>query len=519
MFRKSKGVAWLCLPLLFTTQSCSSHFEFQQKALSQCIEIDSPDLVPVERYRWDHANSLAPDWRHVMATPAVGDLDGDRNPEIVFTAYSATAPGTYTGQGALRVIRGADGKEKFSVLDPDYSPIGATTPLLIDIDQDGKSEIVYMHYSLQRVIALNYDGQPRWTFTLPQQLRSCYGGLSGADLNGDGESEIIVENVILRENGSRDSVSATLLSGPYQGTSCTAFAMSLDPSRPNEMQIINGSGVYAPNGDRVWAFPQGVSATNKFFLAAADVRQDIEGVEVVGVDGGFMTLYNGLTGDVIWHIQTPSDPGRYNGLPGAGGPPNISDFDGDGKPDIGVANAVFYSVFDSRGQLKWSQPNHDYSSNVTGSSVFDFNGDGVAEVLYADEANLRIFNGPTGTTLATIPNPSHTLLENPVVADVDNDGHADLVVPANNAYNPLTDMGEEGRKINAIGSGIRVFKAQSETAWVKTRSVWNQYAYFVTNVTENLTATNATPTAAGQIQKIFRQNVLNQFEPQCERRR
>jgi hypothetical protein len=229
-----------------------------------------------------------------------------------------------------------------------------------------------------------------------------------------------------------------------------------------------------------------------------------------------LTLHNGLSGQIIWQISTPSDPARYNGLTGAGGPPNISDFDGDGKPDIGVANAVFYAVFDGRGQMKWSQPNHDFSSNVTGSSVFDFNGDGIAEVLYADEGYLRIFNGPTGTTLATIRNPSHTLLENPVIADVDNDGHADLVIVANNAHNAVADLGEEGQRIQDVGSGVRVFKAQSETAWVQTRSLWNQYAYFVSNVSDRLMATSKTPTEPGFTQRIFRQNVLNQFDTLCE---
>ena len=34
---------------------------------------------------------------------------------------------------------------------------------------------------------------------------------------------------------------------------------------------------------------------------------------------------------------------------------------------------------------------------MTGSSVFDFEGDGAAEVVYADEETLWIFDGATGT--------------------------------------------------------------------------------------------------------------------------
>ncbi|MEQ1877416.1 MAG: VCBS repeat-containing protein, partial [Bdellovibrionia bacterium] len=239
-------ITWFCLlSLLLTAQSCSSHFEFSSRTLPQCVEIDSPALTPVERYRWDHSKSLASEWRQVMSTPAVGDLDGDHKPEIVFTSYngnSATVPATYGGQGALRIIHGANGAEKFSIIDPALSPIGSTTPLLIDIDQDGKSEIVYMHYSLQRVIALNFNGILRWQFTLPEALRSCYGGLSAADLDRDGKAEIIVENLFLKENDTRDGVTATTITPSYAGTSCTAFAMSLDPANPQQMHIINGTG-------------------------------------------------------------------------------------------------------------------------------------------------------------------------------------------------------------------------------------------------------------------------------------
>jgi hypothetical protein len=33
-----------------------------------------------------------------------------------------------------------------------------------------------------------------------------------------------------------------------------------------------------------------------------------------------------------------------------------------------------------------------------GSSVFDFNGDGKAEVVYSDEYHLWMYDGSTGTT-------------------------------------------------------------------------------------------------------------------------
>jgi hypothetical protein len=57
------------------------------------------------------------------------------------------------------------------------------------------------------------------------------------------------------------------------------------------------------------------------------------------------------------------------------GPPTIADYDGDGAPEVGVAGGAAYVVFDGDGALLWQMPTQDLSSSVTGSSVFDFNGD------------------------------------------------------------------------------------------------------------------------------------------------
>src|SRR6185503_13517821 len=77
-----------------------------------------------------------------------------------------------------------------------------------------------------------------------------------------------------------------------------------------------------------------------------------------------------------------------------GGPPTVADFDGDGAPDVGATGAVGYVVFSGArmmnaaipdsGLVLWFKTTHDCSSAVTGSSVFDFNGDGKAEVIYSD---------------------------------------------------------------------------------------------------------------------------------------
>ena len=137
----------------------------------------------------------------------------------------------------------------------------------------------------------------------------------------------------------------------------------------------------------------------------------------------------GQDGSTLW------GPHAVPGGGGNSGPPTIADFDGDTLAEIGTAGGHNMVVFDPDGPepVLWQQPTKDTSSAVTGSTVFDFEGDGKAEVVYSDELQLRIYEGNTGKVLFSHCNTSGTLCEYPVIVDVDNDTHAEIVV-ANNNY-------------------------------------------------------------------------------------
>jgi hypothetical protein len=183
--------------------------------------------------------------------------------------------------------------------------------------------------------------------------------------------------------------------------------------------------------------------------------------EIVLVSNSFVRLLDSDLSE-IWNNSIPGG--------GAGGPPTIADFDGDGDPEVGVAGANRYAVFETDGTLKWSTVTQDGSSNRTGSSVFDFEGDGSAEVIYGDETTLRVYRGSDGSTLFETPKSSCTWHEYPLVADVDGDDNAEIVAVANNNCG----FGPE--------RGIFVFGAGPDDNWVKTRRIWNQHTYHITNV-------------------------------------
>jgi hypothetical protein len=183
----------------------------------------------------------------------------------------------------------------------------------------------------------------------------------------------------------------------------------------------------------------------------------------------YMLNHDGTDAEV-WspptHAPVPI-PGR-----GQGGAPTIADVDGDGVPEIGVAGAVYFTMFNRDGTVRWRSAISDRSSSSTGSTVFDFDGDGSVEVAYRDEQFLRVYRGSDGVLLAKVPIASSTWSEMPVVADVDNDGRADLVVVGD----PF--IGNTGL------TGVHVFQDVANQ-WTRTRRIWNQHSYHVTNVDED----------------------------------
>jgi hypothetical protein len=201
-------------------------------------------------------------------------------------------------------------------------------------------------------------------------------------------------------------------------------------------------------------------------------------------------------------VACDADPGLRTqpiAIPGQasnnrGGPPTIGDFDGDGRPEIGVAGGYSYSVYDlarsgeaipddvpapAAGALfvRWSQETHDLSSNATGSSVFDFQGDGAAEVVYADECYMRVYTGTDGATQLEIPNTTGTIHEYPIVVDADGDGNSEILVVAN-------DTGATGNCGPDVPARRGLFLyGDANDEWVPTRKVWTQHAYHVSNAT------------------------------------
>lgn len=137
----------------------------------------------------------------------------------------------------------------------------------------------------------------------------------------------------------------------------------------------------------------------------------------------------------------------------------------------------------------WTQTTNDLSG-MLGSSIFDFNHDSRPEILLRDQNNLRIIYGgaapfPAGVDVnrnwALFPMGSGTLDDYPVVADLDNDGQAEVAVTGHtNPGVPVTG--------DATGR-LWVFEANPwvGSLWSSARPLWNQFGYFYVPVNDDLT--------------------------------
>jgi hypothetical protein len=497
---------------------------------------------------------------------AAGDLDGDGFPEIVVPLQTKGFQ-ILSNRGEV-LFTSPD-----NIFEPKTTEYVAPSPALANIDFKGMPEIILGN----RVVSLTKDGAGNFAIDKIYAATSGAVGLqvqSGV-LNFDYGPTVCVAD-LTADPGLEIAAGPTLYRLPATPPAgCGTVATPC----PLETVWDARSGLKAPQQDGLCAIADVLGACSSASDCAAHPpgpSNPLDGKpEVVLIANGHLVILDGAKGTVLMDQDLQGGD--------SGGAPNIDDFDGDGFPEVATALASFYSVIDlqppdatncpawdtvldktnpppqtnparnpggacktdadctlsgttcneTAGQCVclhngWKRTSEDDSSRVTSSSVFDFNGDGAAEVAYGDECYFRVYDGATGNVYLAFPSVSRTVLENPVIADVDNDGNAEIVFVQNN-YFPQCNEGDtmdtgmqadwHGAVLNAwptgtvakdsLPTGITVLGDPTDT-WVTARRIWNQHAYHVTNVLES----GAIPLHEPESWKPLNSRVYNTYRSQ-----
>ncbi|MFK7989651.1 MAG: FG-GAP repeat domain-containing protein [Sandaracinaceae bacterium] len=438
-------------------------------------------------------------------------------------------------RGVLRILDGRTGTELRSIVAAETGGqgISGVTPALGDVDHDGDVEIVVITYEGHvaviegdgTVSAISpetvdqfegascttdsdcnraSDGRPTGDCFEGQCVPIAFGwggGIALADADGDGTVEAAYGRTVFEIAADGSTVTREWVgTNGRGGTYSLSYYVNLDETP--ELELLAGRTAYRADGTELW-HRDNLADT---YTAVADFDGDGD-PEIVHIgrnpgtpsgEPGQLTVLDAATGTTLVGPQPAAGTG-------SGGPPTVADFDGDGAPEVGVALQQFYSMYDVvLGDTPaisevWRTPSHDLSSSITGSTVFDFEGDGIAEVIYNDECFVWVYDGPTGTVRFAAPTTSFTGTEASLVADVDGDGQAEMVAIANGAdprspsgwdcdVAPWNEPGPNGIRPAWVAPegenawrGVAVYGDRANS-WVGTRPLWNQHSYSVSNV-------------------------------------
>ena len=424
---------------------------------------------------------------------AIGDLDRDGMPEIV-------TMNRYTNK--LFILRGNDGsiKSQATVTFEPYWEIATA-----NLDDDNCGEIFFIGYknysgtANDGVYIFAYDCQLNFLWQTAERLRGDPINYGLADFDGDGMVELYAKDEIYDAKTGVRIVKSTASS--Y--TKINGGPVAINILGDSKLELVLGLSIFQVNlGTRT------LDAGSLTLLQERTeyfIRDEYNATSVAdyNLDGFLDVLASGSTIDhdknttlFFWDVQnniliTYSDPqpglgnDYKNGWKNGTGRLNIADLDGDGNMNASFVSGRFLYALDENFNLFWRANINEETSGYTGCTLFDFNGDGKAEIVYRDEQYLYIINGTNGTNYQ---NPqrciSRTNREYPIVADVDADGSTEICVTC--GFDDVVAWSKFNDITYSQYSHVRVFKSASEP-WVPARRVWNQHGYFVVNVNDDLT--------------------------------
>lgn len=453
-----------------------------------------------------------------------GDVDLCDSPDILIVEDLGLfcLPLTDCTPLRLPIISLIDGKEA-KLHEPvvfDETVYPGTTPAIGDIDRDGFPDVIAASRTsiasqefLASVIAFKNDGTVKWKRPTSESLSMKVETLAItlANLDNKGEAEVIAGfdvfdgkgNHIIKGDDIVKKLGATFF---FDGLRVAPVAADLDGDR--DLEVIIGPVAFYNNGEIYYTDTSGFSsdaASVMFFLATWGIdERPIYSIYplVANLDDDSAPEVLFTAASKVYILENDGHLKRKLDLSWLGiekiGPPTVHDFTGDGKPEIAFDTSRGLVVYDRNLEERLMNRFIEDDPDPGCVSAFDFQGDGVAELIYSDGHFIRLIDVTTGEDIASFKREGSK--DCAVVADVDADGRAEIVF-----VNQTTAAGD-APSVQIIG--------ERYNRWVPTRRIWNEHNYHVTNVLEDSTIPDAEPRYWEHL-NTFRANVQVESEDIC----
>ena len=386
----------------------------------------------------------APDFSH---SAAVGDINGDGNPDVcVINIYSPLFIGPYCllGNGGTAFPKGGQLPSYVTSLAKKY-----TTSLMLDVDNDGLAELILgCDANGPTSIILFNDGTGDFTKLPSKDLPTGLFGtttinlsIASIDINADGFPDLLMSQTSLNYVGHAIQVLVNDGHGTYSDQTLQYLPSAMDPNGPwfefVRVLDLNGDGI--PD-----IYAQGVSGPvsgNVLFAWVSDAPGHYVPVDssVIGGSNPFMVVFADQDGDglpdLISLSNGPSGQINYqtyrNVTPRPSGSSKAPDLNGDSRSDLIWRNDVSGEsrawVMNGLAASSTASLLTDLNWRITHAG--DFNGDGRSDLLWynpgSGQTAIWLMNGTTYLGGAIIFSSPQWKVSR--VADFNGDGMADLL--------------------------------------------------------------------------------------------
>lgn len=425
-------------------------------------------LAPFEMAQKWHWNSseFMPEYNQVIATPVVAQLNDDNGDGIidnndVADVIVVTFKKGNIPNGIVRALSGIDGSELWDYSQGVIMADAAFSVGAADLDGDGVVEIVASSNIQDFVSVIDHNGVTQKQITKANLSRKAVNDVAIADINSDGSLEFTLGNAVYNyDMGAFFEI----------GEGWSPSSIIFDSNNDDAQEVLTRGKLRDMNGVELWDY---IGESDVWFSSVADIDNDAQPEIILSIPSGASTPENSrivaleANGNVKWEVNTEANSG--------GGAQAISNFLGANNMGIVHAGYAAVTMYNTSGDLVWSVTHDDEWSGKLGVSAYDFNGDGIDEVIVQDNFKVRVLNGLNGEVLSTVANSTASLWEYPIVVDLEGDDNAELITVSNNYDSRYS-----------INNGVTVYGAADSTKpWKNATRIWNQHSYHQTNINQD----------------------------------